>query len=174
MCAGGIRRGRYALRQDYLYENYEGPVIGTKKGLVPYTSKRKAPEASFQIQVARYLSKALPEGYFWTTIPSGGGGLVRGARLKAMGLRKGLPDMVIFGEYENMLDWQNNLYCNHPTVLWLELKAAKGSLSEDQKTVINELLNLGHRVEVVKTLDRVEAALAEFCFPDKLRARVQG
>ena len=170
MCSGK-RRGRAALRQSLQQEIYEPPyrikpltradIVGSAK------PKRKAPEASFQIQTARFLSKALPEGYFWTTIPSGGGGLIRGARLKAMGLRKGLPDMVVFGPYVHEED---EGFFNK--VLWLELKAAKGSLSQEQKQVISELKGLGHRVEVVKTLDQVEAALAEFCFPDKLRAKL--
>jgi hypothetical protein len=163
MCGGG-RRGRAALRaatrnlgqnQEESYENYAKP-------------KRKAPEAAFQIQVARYLAKALPEGFFWTAFPAGGGGRIRGARLKAMGLKAGVPDMVVFGKD----DRDRSIYMERPEVLWLELKAKSGSLSQAQREVHAHLKALGHRVEVAKTLEQVQDAIAEFCFPEAIRAKV--
>jgi hypothetical protein len=161
MCGGG-RKGRAALRaatrnlgqnQEESYENYAKP-------------KRKAPEAAFQIQVARYLAKALPEGYWFSAFPAGGGGRIRGARLKAMGLKAGVPDMVVF---------RSNPYHEDGDLgdtLWLELKAKSGSLSQVQKDLHKHLKALGHRVEVVKTLEQVQDALADFCFPEAIRAKV--
>jgi hypothetical protein len=156
MCSGA-RRGRAALRQRLQEEVYEPPYRIRKP--------RKAPEANFQIQVARYLAKALPPGFFFTTFPSGGGGRIRGARLKQQGLKPGMPDMCIFapcGQFEPF----------RYSVCWLELKAKSGSLSQAQKDVHKQLNGLGHQVATVKTLNEVQDALAEFCFPEKLRARV--
>ena len=158
MC-GGARKGRYRLRADQS-EVYEPP----------YTLKkpRKAPEQQFHMQVAKFIQKALPEGYFWTTFPAGGGGLVRGAKLKAMGLKPGLPDILIFGTHPN------DEYPSYEDidVYWLELKSKSGALSKVQKETIAQLKALGHQVEVCKTLDEVEQALTEFCFPTALKARL--
>jgi hypothetical protein len=206
MCSGK-RRGRAALRanvtktakmQDEVYEDYRASDLrdkprakrraGTKPHLHPgwkvYLAKpkrkRRAPEAAFQCQVAQYLSKALPEGYWFTAFPSGGGGRIRGAHLKRMGLKAGVPDLVVFKKPWGMATdvtvssapREHELYYTNWPVLWLELKAKAGSLSQAQRDVHKKLKNLGHRVETVKTLEQVETALAEFCFPEVLKARV--
>jgi ABC-type branched-subunit amino acid transport system ATPase component len=92
-----------------------------------------------------------------------------------MGLKAGVPDLVVFKQGEEAfaspIDEQEQLYSPAP-VLWLELKAKAGSLSAVQKDVHAHLKALGHRVAVVRTLDEVVAELAEFVFPEKLRARV--
>jgi hypothetical protein len=153
MCGGrrvGRARARRIIDQSEAYEQT------LPSG--PFRRPRKAPEANFQIQVARYLAKALPEGWWFSAFPSGGGGRIRGARLKQMGLKAGCPDLLLFGP-DNQ-------------VAWLELKAKAGSLSQVQKEVHKQLLTLGHKVETVKTLEQVQDALAEFCFPERLRARV--
>jgi hypothetical protein len=190
MCSGK-RQGRAKLRQnvaglaknqDEVYENYEKQLLpqpkrgarvkphlhpGWKVYLAKPKRKRRAPEAAFQCQVAEYLSKALPEGYWFTAFPAGGGGRIRGAQLKRMGLKAGVPDVVVFGL--GLTQEQRSIYCERPTVLWLELKAKTGSLSPAQRDVHKKLKNLGHRVETVKTLEQVETALAEFVFPEKLQ-----
>jgi hypothetical protein len=195
MCSGK-RQGRAKLRQnvaglaknqDDVYEYYQNlPKVklpGIKRGglIVPKPNlhpgwkvylakpkrKRRAPEAAFQCQVAQYLAWALPKGYWFTAFPAGGGGRIRGARLKAMGLKAGVPDVVVFGL--GLTQEQRSIYCERPTVLWLELKAKTGSLSPAQRDVHKKLKNLGHRVETVKTLEQVETALAEFVFPEKLQ-----
>jgi hypothetical protein len=183
-----------AKNQDEVYENYEIPrggyrpkPVGTLGQSRPPSStrkarvkphlhpgwnvylakpkrKRRAPEAAFQCQVAEYLSKALPEGYWFTAFPAGGGGRIRGAQLKRMGLKAGVPDMVVFKEDCWPHAWV--------PVLWLELKAKAGSLSHAQKQVHAQLETLGHKVETVKTLEQVQTALAEFVFPEVLKVKV--
>jgi hypothetical protein len=123
----------------------------------PSKRPRKAPEQAFHCQVARYLERALPEGFWWSTFPAGGGGRVRGARLKAMGLKAGCPDVLLFGPER---------------VGWLELKTKTGSLSAVQKAVHAELRELGHTIETVRSLDEVQDALMDFCAPYALKARV--
>lgn len=139
------------------------PSTGRERGLPK--PKRQHTEASFHIQVARYLARALPEGFFFSTFPSGGGGYRRGVLLKQQGLKPGMPDLVVFNDTQ---EWG---YYKAPA-LWLELKAKAGSLSQVQWDCHATLRALGHRVEVCKTLEQVEAALAEFVFPEKLKARV--
>jgi hypothetical protein len=132
-----------------------------EKGL-PRAKPRRQSEHAFHCQVARYLSQALPEGFWWTTFPAGGGGYRRGVKLKAAGLKPGVPDLVVFGPWLRNLGEAGN-------TLWLELKAKDGSLSQVQKDCHAQLKALGHTVETVKTLEQVEAALAEFVFPEKIR-----
>jgi hypothetical protein len=156
----GIRRGRYALRQGRVYEQTLARPGPFKK------PRRKAPERDFHWAVAKYLNAALPEGYWWTSIPAGGGGFHRGVDWNKRGYKAGTPDLVVFrpNPYHEDGDLGDTL--------WLELKAATGSLSQVQKDVHAHLKALGHRVAVVKTLDEVEAELAEFCFPEKLKAEI--
>lgn len=71
----------------------------TTRRFVRYRA-RKAPaplESTTQAQIAAYLKVVLdPALYRASAIPSGGGGVVRGAMLKRMGLVRGLPDIIIF------------------------------------------------------------------------------
>lgn len=87
--------------------------------------RRDNPEQRFHIAAAKYLAWALRPPTWWTTFPAGGGGSARGAFLKAMGLKAGVPDILIF----------------HPVgdatrVVAPELKAARGRLSPGQLETI--------------------------------------
>jgi hypothetical protein len=128
---------------------------------------RKHSEDNFHVSVAQFLDRALPEGFEHTCFPAGGGGAIRGAWLKRRGLKRGMPDHVVFGQgFDADRSWYG------PLILWLELKAAKGQVAPEQKLMHARLRGLGHKVVVAKTLEEVEAAAAEFCFPEALRARV--
>lgn len=122
------------------------------------------PEDAFHCQVADYLDLVLPAGYFWTTFPAGGGGLLRGKLLKAKGLKPGLPDLVVF---KNLNGWVQGQV---RAALWIELKARSG-LSQKQRDCHEALRALGHEVVVAKSLSHVHVALEDFCFPDSLRGR---
>jgi hypothetical protein len=163
MCSGG-RIGRARLRATLAQRGYsQDAAYEATLPPGPFKKRRRAPEQNFHRQVAQYLSKALPKGFLWSTFPSGGGGRIRGAQLKAMGLRPGMPDIVIFGAEQ---PWA----C--PKICWLELKSKSGALSAVQKATIAELKALGHEVAVCRTLEEMEAAAAEFVAPEKLRCRV--
>lgn len=59
---------------------------------------RKAPaplESTTQAQIAAWLKVVLPAGWRSSAVPSGGGGRIRGAQLKRMGLVRGLPDLIL-------------------------------------------------------------------------------
>lgn len=85
----------------------------------------RRPEQQLQIQVANYLRLALMPPIVWSAIGHGGGGAIRGAILKAMGLRAGMPDIVILAP--------NPDGALHPVVIGLELKAANGRQSPAQR-----------------------------------------
>ena len=106
----------------------------------------RRPEQAFHIAVARYLDLALPPEYPWTTIGHGGGGKVRGAILKAMGVKPGWPDIIVLGARR---------------VIGLELKAAKGRMSRDQVELHSALMRAGALVYVCRDLTDVESALRD-------------
>lgn len=84
------------------------------------------PDASETIlhrRVAEFLDAVLAPPITWTTIPAGGGGRIRGAQLKAMGLKRGWPDILIIAP--------------GPNVLGIELKrpGKGGAQSPEQKAI---------------------------------------
>ncbi len=128
------------------------------------TPRRKQPEQIFQRQCAEFLTLALPtpDGWF-TTIPAGGGGKVRGAILKGMGYKAGTPDMLVIHRW--------NAGAN-PTVIWLELKSLNRWPTKIQKQCRNDLEAAGCCWALCRTLEDVERALTRFGVP--LRATVGG
>jgi hypothetical protein len=68
-----------------------------------------------------------------------------GGRLKAMGVRAGVPDLLI---------WADGGHC-----FGVELKAGTGKLSPAQTFWHATLETLGHQVYVVRSLDEMEAVL---------------
>lgn len=78
-------------------------------------------ELSLHTSGARYLRLVLGDKFFWTTIPAGGGGLVRGKQLKDKGYKAGVPDILLVKESR---------------AYWIEIKVGKGTLSSKQKTLL--------------------------------------
>lgn len=121
----------------------------------------KRPEQTLQIQVAKYLRYALRKPTMWTAFPAGGGGKKRGAFLKAMGLRAGWPDILV------VHPTTCSAGVKHPIVVGLELKAKKGSLSQNQRDVRDEFDHAGCPFLVCKSVDDVERLLRTFGVPLK-------
>jgi len=108
-----------------------------------------------QRAVARFLDMALPDGAVWSAIGHGGGGKVRGAILKAMGLKAGIPDVLI-------------IHRGRP--IFIELKAQNGRLSLAQQAMHNKLTIAGALVAVCRSVDEVQQILE--CVGIDLRAKV--
>jgi hypothetical protein len=112
------------------------------------------PEERLHRDIADYLTLTLCDTVFWTTIPLGGGGRLRGAILRGMGVRPGLPDILVID-------------CGH--ALWIEVKTSKGVVSAAQK-ICHEMLRLARsHVTVVRSLEDVERALIQWGVPLKAR-----
>lgn len=112
-------------------------------------SKRNNPEQRLQIAVAQYLGHALRPPTIWTAFPAGGGGRIRGAFLKAMGLKAGWPDIVVM----HPLGGDG---CQVSVVVGIELKAAKGRLSPSQTAMHKSFYAAGARYDICRSLDEVE------------------
>jgi hypothetical protein len=108
------------------------------------TFARANEEEQFHRTVASYLEYALPPSVWFTTIGHGGGGAARGARLKAMGVKAGCPDILIV---------------SHGNALFLELKASKGRLTGDQPETHEKIRAAQGSVYTCRTLEEVRDAL---------------
>lgn len=120
------------------------------------TTKPRAPraarqptEAQLHLAVAQYLDAVLLPPTWWSTIPLGGGGRIRGAQLKARGVKAGIPDILILHE--------GRLY-------GLELKVGYGKQSLIQLSTEREMLDAGMAGSgVAKSIDQV-SYLLDFVF----------
>lgn len=114
------------------------------------------PEDAFHIEVVSFLRMALPDDALVAHSPNGGWRLFsEAARFKKMGVVAGWPDLVVV---------------HGGKAMFLELKAARGRLSDAQRLCHEKLRAAGCPVEVVKTLEQVVAALDAASVP--LRARI--
>lgn len=118
-------------------------------------AKRNAPEGKFHVAVARFLDVALPLDAVWCTTPTVYSSVVQGAKLKAMGYRKGWPDLVII--------WRGVPY-------FLELKAPKGVVDADQRACHAAIMRAGGKVGMARDLNDVQFWLEQWGIP--LRAVV--
>lgn len=109
-------------------------------------------EAQLHRAVAAFLTAALPEACVWTTFPAGGGGKTRGALLKAAGLRKGWPDIQILWHAEHLERYRLRF-------IGIELKTAKGRLSDEQIVCHNDIHRMGGSVLTCRSVDDVETLL---------------
>lgn len=117
--------------------------------------KRTSPEETLHRAAAVFLTHALPWDAWWTTIPAGGGGRVRGAKLKGMGYQPGTPDLLIV--YEGR-------------ALWIELKSRTGRLSDHQTECHALLDQAGSEITVARCIEDIETALRKWNVPLRARA----
>jgi len=117
---------------------------------------RRHEEETFQRAVMKFLAVALdPNSTFFFHCPNGGYRRYNEAkRLKAMGVRAGIPDIGIV--------WDGK-------IAWLELKAGKGGASDIQLYRHEQLRRARSPVSLCKTIDDVIAALTAAGVPLKAR-----
>ena len=99
-------------------------------------TKRKETESALQASIFQVINLILSKDVLITCFPSGGGGKIRGARLKRMGLSSGWPDLQLIykGKYYG-----------------IEVKTSVGKLSSAQSELHKRLSDQGAKVAVVKS-----------------------
>ena len=114
-------------------------------------------EEQIQGAVASYLDRALPEDAVWMHVPNGGARHPAvAAKLKWAGVKPGAPDVLVV--------WKGR-------AIWIELKAAKGTLSDAQKAMQERLTLSGAVVfPIARSVDEVEGFLRGVGIPLKARA----
>ena len=149
------RIGKFYERTNKDKEHYEKEAA---RGLRP---KRKQKQESVpterqeQVLVAKLLDHL---GLLWCHVPNEGHGrrgkegAIRGARLRAEGLKSGVPDVLVFDPCKR----------EGRVGLAIELKRVKGGrVSEDQKRWLEELEKRGWVCRVCKGFDEVHQTLKE-------------
>jgi hypothetical protein len=117
---------------------------------------RRHDEEDLQRQVCQYLRWSLPADAEFFAVPNGGKRHSKAAaRLVGQGVRAGLPDLCVV--YRG-------------STIFIELKTARGVLSEAQRQMHRKLGYCGCTVLVCRSLEGVECALRELGVP--LRAGV--
>lgn len=123
--------------------------------------KRGNPEEILHRHVADYLRVALPPEVVFIHVPMGAKrSKAEAGKLKAMGARAGVPDICVMWRKE----FEDHAYV--PAVLWIEMKAPRGTLSSAQSLFMLDVMPLGHHTAVARSVEEVEQAI--------LRAGVRG
>lgn len=117
-------------------------------------------EEALQRSIMDWLAVILPAGWFAMHVPNKPRSAVQGAKEKAMGARKGWPDLQLVGP--------------HATMHFLEVKAEGGRLSPEQRGIHDRLRALGFRVAVVRSLDDVTDTLNEWGVPHRALQAASG
>ena len=112
---------------------------------------RAHPEDDLHMAVAQFLDLALPKDACWTTVEHGGKrGKREAGRLKAKGVKPGWPDIEII--------WHGRAY-------FIELKAPKGLLSDNQITTHLALKQAGALIATLRSVEEVEGTLRGWSIP---------
>lgn len=108
------------------------------------------PEQALQTLVAQWLDWALEPPAFYTAIPAGGGGELRGKILKGMGYKAGTPDL---------------LFIYKGQARFIELKYGSGKLTESQEKLIPKIAAAGAPTAICWSFDEVRAQLHAWGLP---------
>ena len=108
---------------------------------------KKEPEFVLQTQIVDALKKILDVSVCFTAFPAGGGGRIRGAKLKKAGLTPGWPDIQLIadGRYYG-----------------IEVKTPTGRLSPAQRSLHKRLEDNGCQVVVVRSVEQAMDAVHEW------------
>ena len=116
-----------------------------QKRATPKRQSIKRREQAIQRTIAELLDTAGQPGLVWFHVPNGGArSPIEAAILNGLGVKRGVPD--IFAVY------QGNLYV-------LELKTEDGTLSNDQRVMLERLAAAGAYTAVAYGVDQAIATL---------------
>lgn len=113
-------------------------------------------EHGIQVAIMQFLDRALPSSCYAFAVPNGGKrNAVTGAILKREGVKAGVADIIVM---------RNPGLC-----ALIEVKTAKGSLSNSQKAFRDWCAANGFPYAVVRGIGDVQAALLDWGVPLKTR-----
>lgn len=115
-------------------------------------------EDNLQIAVADYLRLQYPKVLFTHIANERQTTPQRGAKLKRMGVKKGMPDFTIF-EPVFIRDYRHNVkFCG----LAIELKIKPNKLTKEQKEVLERLKSCGWQTDVCYDFDQAKKTIDEY------------
>lgn len=113
-------------------------------------------EDRIHTSIVRYMRSVLPHGWDVWHIPNNPRSAVAGARLKAMGMKAGAPDIMILGVVDEA-----------PWIGFAEVKGPKGRLSSEQVKVHDRLKDKGIPVVVLRSIDDARDFIAANGLPSR-------
>lgn len=118
-----------------------------KSAAKPFNLPHNERESDLHVSVAQLLGWCLLPPALFTTFPAGWGKLTRSTagRLFASGLKKGMPDILVFAPKHK--------------VIGIELKIGVNAATSAQRTMFAALQALGIRVYICRSLNQVLMAL---------------
>lgn len=127
-------------------------------------------EGAIHTQIAKYLNMVIKRSSRWHTVEvsnqaKGKAAMIRQMALKRKGVVTGWPDIEIFWDQREFNTEMEHCHIKLLPVsfkiIFLEVKAPKGVLTERQKALHEELREDGHHVFVVRSVDETKAVLTE-------------
>lgn len=118
-------------------------------------------ENAIHIAIAKYLNTVIKSPSRWWTIEvsnqaSGKAAMLRQMALKRKGVLTGTPDIQIIWQSSPVPNMESRI-----ALIFLEVKAPDGKLTEKQESLHDELRNEGHYVSIVRSVTDVEAILKQ-------------
>lgn len=90
-------------------------------------------------------------------IPNGGArNVITGAMLKRQGVRKGIPDLFL-----SIPKW-SKVHERYTHGLFIEMKAGKGKLTQEQETFRDRVTSNDYRFEVIRDFDSFKKLIEEY------------
>ena len=121
--------------------------------------KRSEPELVLQSAIIKVLRDHLKKNILMIAFPSGGGGYIRGAKLKRAGLVAGWPDIQLI---------YKGIYYG------IEVKTPTGRLSSAQRKIHKQLIRMGCSVAVVRSIREVMEIVLDWNLVRRYKPSVEG
>lgn len=124
--------------------------------------RKESEEQAAIIEWANIMQHRVPELALLYHVPNGGSrNVIEAKRLKAQGVKPGVPDLVLpvaRGKYHG---------------LYIELKTLRGRVSDAQKQWIDALRNQGYAAIVCRGADEAIAMIAKYLAGEDVMSEVQ-
>lgn len=111
-------------------------------------------EGPIHRSVLSYLRASLPRGFVVQHSANRPRSMVQGGKEKALGAIKGWPDLAIYGPGPD-----------GPSAWFAEVKAPNGRVSHEQHALHDRLMDAGFSVRIVRSVEDMRKALADWRLP---------
>ncbi len=124
------------------------------------TKARAREEEAIHAAIVEYLRTMLPAAWLVHHSPNGGARVAERVRAAKMGTIAGWPDLEVKGRI-----YEDGKPEGYPFNVYFEVKAPRGTLSDEQIAVHDRLRDIGDRVFVVRSIDEVRRVAWDIGLP---------